>query len=479
MYRIIYLLCLFAFLSSSTYAQSNLYSGKPIIHAPVKIGNYPNTPFLYKVPVTGAKPLMVQINNLPEGLNFDAQTNIISGLIQQEGSFNISITAKNALGETSDTVALVFGDKLCLTPPLGWNSWNVYSEDITEDIILKVADEMQTNGMQDVGYEYINLDDFWHADQREPDGRPKADPVKFPHGIKWLSEHLHSKGFKLGIYSCAGNKTCGRRFGSYEYEEIDAKTYAEWGVDLLKYDYCFVPKGKNEAINRFVKMGKALKNSGRSIVYSLCEWGKNEPWLWADSAYVHYYRTTDDIFDLWNGHNLGYEGVFSIVNQNEKLTEFAKPGHWNDPDMLLVANYGKGKATSNKGRFKGLNDTQSGSHFAMWCFMNAPLLASSDPARLNDRNLNLLTNKMLLSIQKDISHQQAKLVSKKHNIYVFKKLIADNKTAWLFVNRKRKGKSVHLSDFITNSPILNQPKFMNAVNKTIQLPKYDFDIIIQ
>lgn len=466
-------------LTLSAFAQQSLFLGKPTIFAPNEIGNYPNTPFLYKIPVTGERPITISINNLPEGLVFNANTNIITGNIKNAGSKTITIKATNKQGSTSKDVTLVFGDKLCLTPPLGWNSWNVYAQNVSEDIILKVADEMQKNGMQDVGYEYINLDDFWHADHREADGRPKADSLKFPHGIKWLADHLHNKGFKLGIYSCAGNKTCGERFGSYGYEEIDAKQYAEWGIDLLKYDYCFVPKGKAIAIPRFIKMGTALRNSGRSIVYSVCEWGKNEPWLWADSAHAHYYRTTDDIFDRWNGVSFGYEGVFSIVNQNEKLVNYAKPGHWNDPDMLLVANYGNGIATGKRKRFKGLSDTQYGSHFAMWCFMNAPLLSSADPAKLNKPSLNLLLDSTLLSIQQDVSNKQAALLSKKQGIYVFKKELANNKTAFLIVNKKSRQKQVVLSKWIKNTPFVNQPKFINTDKTSITLPGGDYSILLQ
>lgn len=468
---------LFSILSAN--AQQHLFSGKPVIHTPTEIGNYPNTPFLYKIPATGERPLQIQVSGLPQGLAFDDKTNIITGQINTASKFNINITATNKEGSTTKSSTLVFGDKLCLTPPLGWNSWNVYAHEVTEDIILKVADAMQKNGMQDVGYEYINLDDYWHADQREANGNPKADSIKFPHGIKWLADQLHSKGFKLGIYSCAGDMTCGRRFGGYNYEEIDAKQYAAWGIDLLKYDYCFVPKGKEIAMTRFIKMGNALKNSGRSIVYSLCEWGKNEPWLWADSANAHYYRTTDDIFERWNGLSFGYEGVFSIVNQNEKLAQYAKPGHWNDPDMLLVANNGNGLATGKQKRFKGLSDAQYGSHFAMWCFMNSPLLSSADPSKLNDKNLNLLLDSTLLAIQQDVSHQQASLLSKKNGIYVFKKQLSDNKTAYLFVNKSKRNKNVKLADFINGTAILNQPKFISNNKESLSIVAHDYSIILQ
>jgi alpha-galactosidase len=185
---------------------------------------------------------------------------------------------------------------LCPTPPMGWNSWNVFASDINEKIVMQIADAMVNTGMSKIGYEYINIDDYWHADMRAADGKPLVDSVKFPHGMKYLADYVHSKGLKLGIYSCAGNMTCGRRFGGYGYEEIDAKAYAEWGIDLLKYDYCYAPWSRKAAVERYTKMGTALKNSGRDIVFSVCEWGIRKPWLWAEKAGGSYWRTTPGYF---------------------------------------------------------------------------------------------------------------------------------------------------------------------------------------
>ena len=380
----------------------SIYEGVPVFHGANLVGNYPNSDFIFAIPCTGQRPLQFSCTNLPAGLQLDKTTGIITGKTGEVGDLILEISATNSLGAATENLKIIVGEKLCLTPPMGWNSWNVFTKDIDEKMLMQMADAMVQTGMRDVGYQYINIDDYWHDTIRNPDGSPRPDPAKFPHGMKYLADYVHSKGLKLGIYSCAGKMTCGKCFGGYEHEVIDAQTYAQWGIDLLKYDYCFAPWGTGAAVKRYSAMGNALKKSDHSIVFSICEWGLRKPWKWAAQVQGSYYRTTPDIFDTWDGGNLWQMSLMTIVKRNAKLASYAGPGHWNDPDMLLVGNHGDGKATSAGGKYKGLSQEQYKSHFALWCLMKAPLLASCDLRTISKEDLEILTNTKMIDINQNV-----------------------------------------------------------------------------
>ncbi|HWB62100.1 MAG TPA: putative Ig domain-containing protein [Chitinophagales bacterium] len=415
-----------------------LYEGPPVFHGAKAIGNYPNTEFVFTVPATGQRPISFSAQGLPQGLSIDAATGIIRGVTKEAGEYKVTVTAANAIGKATEEIKIKVGDKLCLTPAMGWNSWNVFTKNIDEKMLMEMADAMVSNGMRDVGYQYINIDDFWHADSRDKDGNPVADAKKFPHGIKYVADYIHSKGLKLGIYSCAGNMTCGRRFGGYSYEDIDAKAYAAWGVDLLKYDYCYAPASRKAAIARYTAMGNALKKSGRSIVFSICEWGLRKPWLWAEQAGGNYWRTTPDIMDAWSFPSVFVYSMKSILNREEKLWKYAGPGHFNDPDMLTVGNYGKGNATSGGGLYKGMTDTEYETHFSLWCMFAAPLLSSCDLRSMNDVTYNILTNAEILGINQDELGEQARPVYKLDGVRVYVKHLADGSVAVAIFNASKK-----------------------------------------
>ncbi|MBK8658474.1 MAG: putative Ig domain-containing protein [Bacteroidetes bacterium] len=443
-----YLIALFSLFSSILFAGGTddlLYKGPPVFHGPTVTGNFPGTEFLFTVPATGQRPITFSALQLPTGLSVDATTGIIRGVVHEKGTYTATITASNALGKSEEVLKIEIGDKLCLTPAMGWNSWNVFTNTLDEKLVMEIADAMVSSGMRDVGYQYINMDDYWHDSTRATDGSPVANPKKFPHGIKWLSDYVHARGLKLGVYSDAGDKTCGKCFGGFQHEEIDAKVYADWGVDLLKYDFCFVPWKKSEAIARYKKMGEALKGSGRSVVYSICNWGLFKPWEWGPEVGGNYWRTTPDIFDLWRGGIPFMMSTMRIIKRQNKILEYGTPGHWNDPDMLIVGNYGKGKATGRNGMFKGMTDTEYQSHMSLWAIMNAPLLSSCDLRNMNEATKNILLNTEILAINQDEAGKPVQLVNKKNGIWLYKKVLQDGSCAVAVFNTSKKEKKFELT----------------------------------
>jgi alpha-galactosidase len=273
------------------------------------------------------------------------------------------------------------------TPPMGWNSWNKFQCDVNEEIIRRMADAMATNGMKDAGYQYINIDDCWHG-QRDAQGFIHADPQKFPSGIRALADYVHSKGLKLGIYTDVGDKTCGGRPGSRGHEYQDAYTYAQWGVDYLKCDWC-----NNDNLNpigAYTTMHDALLATGRPIVFSICEWGVNKPWLWAKGI-GNSWRTTTDIAPCFDGivdHKTWQQFcVLRIIDAQKPLRQYAGPGHWNDPDMLEVGN--------------GMSQNEDRAHFSMWCMLAAPLISGNDLQDMSPDTLNILVNKDVIAVDQD------------------------------------------------------------------------------
>ncbi len=258
-------------------------------------------------------------------------------------------------------------DNLALTPPMGWNSWNKFGCDVSEKLIMEVADAMVSSGMAAAGYEYVVIDDCWQVD-RDENGEIVVDKDRFPHGMKYLSDYIHSKGLKFGIYSCAGTKTCQGRPGGRGYEFQDARTYARWGVDYLKYDWC--NHSTQNAQASYTLMRDALYKAGRPIVFSICEWGSNKPWEWAKEV-GHLWRTTGDIVDRW-------DAMMAIFDAQKELADYAGPWHWNDPDMLEVGN-------------GGMTTEEYRTHFSLWCMLASPLMAGNDLRTMSDETLEILT----------------------------------------------------------------------------------------
>ncbi|SFV32433.1 glycoside hydrolase family 27 protein [Thermoflavifilum thermophilum] len=312
----------------------------------------------------------------------------------------------------SSQASSVTPNGLAPTPPMGWNSWNHFGCNIDENIIKEMADAMVSSGMKDAGYEYINIDDCWMDTVRDAQGRLQADPKRFPHGIKWLADYVHSKGLKLGIYSSAGTKTCAGYPASLDHEEIDAKTFASWGVDYLKYDNCY-NQGR-PLIERYQAMQQALAHCGRPIVFSICEWGLENPWEWAPRL-GNLWRTTGDIRDSW-------ESVMSILDQQVGLASYAGPGHWNDPDMLEVGN-------------GGMTTTEYRAHFSLWCILAAPLIAGNDLRHMSPETKEILTNRDMIAVDQDPLGKEGYKLQDDGDEEIWVKEMADGSRVVLFLNR--------------------------------------------
>ncbi len=305
--------------------------------------------------------------------------------------------------------------------PMGWNSWNTFGKDISEQLIMEMADVMVEKGYRDAGYEYVIIDDCWSLKERV-DGKLVADPALFPHGMKYLSDYVHSKGLKFGMYSCAGFMTCAGYPSSYGHEYEDAKQFAEWGVDYLKYDFCNFPSSGNGR-NAYLTMAMALRNSGREILLAACNWGVDNPSGWMRSRGAHSYRSTGDIFDVPKS----YKDIFRSQVEN---IENNAPGCYNDMDMLIVGMHGKGNVGLD-----GCSDTQYMQHFAMWAFLGSPLIIGSDLRSLDQVNEKALLCKGLIAINQDEEYRPAFLLG--HNgekTYTMAKIMSGNRVALGFFN---------------------------------------------
>ena len=321
-----------------------------------------------------------------------------------------------------DAVKLKFVDNgLARTPPMGWNSWNKFGCDISEAKIRGIADALIASGMKEAGYQYVIIDDCWQLG-RDEHGNIQVDQAKFPSGIKALADYVHAKGLKFGIYSDAGIATCQNRAGSRGYEYQDARQYAAWGVDYLKYDWCNT--ATQDAKSSYMLMADALQKSGRPIVFSICEWGIHQPSQWARSVGGNLWRTTGDIWDHWEGlgDHGNWHGVLDILDAQTDLYAAAGPGGWNDPDMLEVGN-------------GGMTDAQYRAHFSLWAVLAAPLIAGNDVTKMDIATRDILTNKDVIAVDQDTLGQQGRRISRTADTEVWARPLSDGGRAVVLFNR--------------------------------------------
>jgi len=310
---------------------------------------------------------------------------------------------------------------LALTPPMGWNSWNTFSTGINEQLVMDIADSFVDLGLKDAGYEYIILDDGWMAMERDENNNLVPDPVKFPNGMKSVVDYVHERGLKFGIYNCAGNKTCAGYPGSRGFEFQDAKLYAGWGIDFLKYDWC-----NTENINAkgaYQTMRDALYATGRPIVFSICEWGDNQPWKWGEEM-GHLWRVSGDIVNCWDcEHSYGNWsawGIWPIINMRKDIRKYSGPGHWNDFDMMEVGN--------------GMTDSEDRVHFAMWSLLASPLIMGNDLRSVSKETLKTLTNKAVIAVNQDKLGIQGYRHINSDEMQIWVKPLAKGEWAVAFIN---------------------------------------------
>jgi alpha-galactosidase len=412
----------------------------PRINGPKVYGVRPGHPFLFTIPASGERPMEFAADDLPAGLTLDPQTGIITGVVGERGEYAVTLRAKNSLGSAERKFKIVCGDTIALTPPLGWNSWNCFAGAVDDAKVRSAADAMVRSGLINHGWTYINIDDCWEiqpgsdnpqlkGQARDANGMINTNK-KFPE-MKALCDYIHSKGLKAGIYSSPGPLTCAGFTGSYKFEPQDAKRYAEWGFDYLKYDWCSygeiaktnsdLPKLKKP----YTVMRKALDGVNRDIVYSLCQYGMGDVWKWGAEVGGNCWRTTGDIGDFWGS----MAGIGFNQNGHEK---FAGPGHWNDPDMLVVGMVGWGNLHPTT-----LTPNEQYTHISLWCLLCSPLLIGCDMAQLDDFTLGLLTNDEVLEVNQDPLGKQAGLVFRKGNLEVWAKDMQDGSKAVGLFNRGR------------------------------------------
>ena len=415
------------FPSEPAPALSSGWPAAPRINPPRVTGGTPGRPFLFRIPATGEAPLAFSAQNLPAGLTLDTATGIITGRIAREGRARVTLTVTNPRGRATSTLTIVGGtDALALTPPLGWNSWNVWGGSVDDAKVRAAADAMVTSGLAAHGYQYINVDDGWEG-ARDANGvlQPNA---KFP-DMKALTDYVHSKGLKIGIYSSPGARTCQGLPGSLGHEEIDAKTWAGWGFDLLKHDWCSYgstdPKQAVADLQKpYIVMRDALAKVDRDIVYSLCQYGMGSVWEWGATVGGNLWRTTGDLTDVWS--NMAAVGF----RQDDKV-RWSKPGHWTDPDMLVIGKVGWGPNIHDT----RLTPNEQITHISLWSLQAAPLLIGADMTQFDKFTTDLMTNHEVLDVNQDPLGKAASRIYQRERLELWARPLADGSIAAGLFNR--------------------------------------------
>lgn len=389
----------------------------PAIHGASVLGAHPGTPLAHRVPATGKGPLRFSAAGLPAGLTLDAATGVIEGTVPAAGSYPIELRVENAAGAASRTWTLEAGDKLALTPPMGWNSWNAFGVNVSDAQVRATARILVESGLAAKGWSSVNIDDGWQAAARAKDGELPGNE-RFP-DMAALGRYLHGLGLRFGIYSSPGPATCGKYLGAYEHEAQDAATYASWGVDFLKYDLCsyhdMIANTPTRAAHMlpYQKMGEALKAQPRSIVYSLCQYGEQQVWQWGADVGGQAWRMTGDILDTW-------QSVLETGFSAAPYTQYVAPSRWNDPDMLVVGHVGWGDPKPSR-----LTPDEQYSHISLWSLLAAPLLLGNDLTKLDAFTMNLLTNAEVLAINQDTLGRAASRVQDGDDWQIWVKPLAD------------------------------------------------------
>jgi len=422
----------------------------PRINGATVFGVRPGHPVLWRVPVTGARPLACTVagadGKLPDGLVFDAEKRLLTGSVAAAGDYPLTITARNAHGTATRAFTLRVGEKISLTPAMGWNSWNCFGSRVSAEKVKAAADAMATNGLIEHGWCYINIDDFWQnkAGVKDPtltgpartaDGRIVSNK-RFP-DMKGLADYVHARGLKVGLYSSPGPTTCGGCTGSYGHEEQDAKSYADWGFDFLKHDWCSYSSvaagaGLERAMLPYLKMGRALRAQNRDILLSLCQYGGDNVSAWGAQVGGQSWRTTGDVFDTW-------KSISGSIARQKELWHYSAPGAWNDPDMLCV-----GPMHWNGFKSSKLAPNEQYTHISLWALVASPLMIGCDMTRLDPFTYSLLANDEVIAIDQDPLGKGAACVVETPDYEVWARPLAGGDVAFGLYNTSLRERTITL-----------------------------------
>ena len=438
---------------SEPYILTPKPSAKPKINSASVFGVRPGSPFQFRIPASGDRPMTFQVIGLPQGLELDQKTGLITGKLAKAGTYVIQLKAKNSKGIAEKSLRIICGDKIALTPPMGWNSWNCFAHEVSGEKIKRAAEAIVKTGLINYGWSYINIDDYWqnNRDSTDPSLQGKLRdesgtivPNKRFGDMKALTDYVHGLGLKIGIYSSPGPWTCGGCAGSYGHEKQDAETYAKWGFDYLKYDWCSYGGALNgipdndpnkvisisynggyqlsTAVKPYKLMGEYIRQQPRDIVFSLCQYGMSDVWKWGDSVGGNSWRTTNDILDTWSN-------VKGIALAQDQSAAFSKPGNWNDADMLVVGTVGWGNLHPTK-----LKPDEQYLHVSLWSLFSTPLLLGCDLEKLDDFTLNLLTNDEVIAVNQDALGKQATCIQTIGDLRIYVKELEDGSRVAGFCN---------------------------------------------
>ena len=415
---------------------------QPRINGPLVFGGHPGHPLLYRIPCQGDRPIQFTVKNLPSGLMLDPSTGIISGKVPEKGEYVVLIKAKNSKGKDSRKLKIVAGEKLALTPPMGWNHWYAHYNRITDAMVRQAADAMIQSGMADVGYQYVNIDDCWMNAPRSKDPM-RVGPLRDEQGnmvpnqhfpdMQALTSYIHSKGLKSGIYSSPGTLTCGGFAGSWQHEEQDARQFAAWGFDFLKYDWCSYSKiaGNDKSLEAlqkpYLQMGSILKSLDRDIVFNLCQYGMGDVWKWGGEVGGHCWRTSGDL-------GLELDRIFEVALKNSEYWQYSKPGEWNDPDYIQIGFIGSAFHMGSP-ELSPMPAAMQYAYMSLWSLMAAPLIYSGDMSKLDDFTLNVLCNPEVIEVDQDPLGECGRVIKRDNGNFLMIKNMEDGSKAVGLFNR--------------------------------------------
>jgi|WetSurMetagenome_2_1015567.scaffolds.fasta_scaffold00070_22 alpha-galactosidase len=421
-------------------------SPSPRINGAKIFGVRPGSPFLFTIPVTGKKPVKYEVLNLPEGLVCDGATGMITGTLNTPGEYLTTIRVTNYAGKAEREFKIVCGDRLALTPHMGWNSWYVWENHVTDSIMRAAADAMVKTGMIDHGYMYVNIDDCWSVKENSKDSSLLGEPRdergminsnrRFP-DMKAMTDYIHSLGLKAGIYTSPGPTTCAGFVAAYQHEEKDVERYVEWGFDFLKYDWCFYSRvGRTDTLpdlqKPYILISEIIKSQKRDIILNLCQYGMGEVWKWGKSVGGNSWRTAGDLGGSFEGIGTAlFRDGFDVFTDNE-LYKYGGPGGWNDPDYLLIGYLSNWEGSTVP---TPLTPNEQYTQVSLWSIQAAPLILSGDITRLDDFTLSLSTNDEIIEVDQDPLGKPGYRVSRNEGLEVWKRELEDGSVAVGLFNR--------------------------------------------